>query len=132
MNKYSQFVDHLELHLESRKTTPVDDDWKKESNRLVNGQAGEQLRRLVDLGTRREFGAFFTNSNLAEEIVKNTSVNFGKNCKIYDPAVGAGNLLIAAYNYLITKTDKLSLFGTDLHKEFIKAAEVQLKINELL
>jgi hypothetical protein len=131
MNGYSQFVSQLDAHLKAYRVIPQR-QWKKESIRFVNGLAAEELRHLVDLEKRREYGAFFTNSELAYQLITNPRIKFGKNCTVYDPAVGAGNLLIAAYKALYKKTGKLTLLGTDLHAEFIQASQLRLKITGLL
>jgi hypothetical protein len=131
MNDYLPFVDRLDNHLKAYQGSSRD-QWQKDGVRFVNGLAAEELRRLVGIEKRREFGAFFTNSDLALELFANPQLQFGDNCTIYDPAVGAGNLLIAANVALHNKVQSLTLVGTDLHPEFIRAAKLRLAITSLL
>jgi hypothetical protein len=44
-------------------------DWEKRTLAALNGQASAELRRVVALKTRRQFGAFFTGSQLAEKFI---------------------------------------------------------------
>jgi hypothetical protein len=130
MNGYTEFVEQLDKHLKGYKTQHRE-SWVTNSLRFVDGLAAEELRRLVDLEKRREFGAFFTDSDMAFDLLSNPTLKFGENCTVYDPAVGAGNLLIAAFK-AIRPGAKLTLLGTDLHQEFIAAAKLRLELLTLL
>jgi hypothetical protein len=57
MKPYSKFVDKLKVDYRSFLSTPKE-VWVDAATKNVDGLAGEELRRLVDLGTRREYGAF--------------------------------------------------------------------------
>jgi type I restriction-modification system DNA methylase subunit len=131
MNEYSKFVSRLDAHLQAYSEVPLE-RWKKDSIRLVNGLAAEELRNLVDLEKRREFGAFFTNSDLADKILSNSKIQFGIEPIVYDPAVGAGNLLISVHKQISEKAISFSFWGTDLHQEFIDATTKRLLITDLL
>ena len=63
--------------------------------RVFNGMAGEEIRRLVPLSTRRELGAFFTPHELADDLVAPLRNAVG-HLKVLDPCCGAGDLLLAA------------------------------------
>lgn len=98
----------------------------------LDGQAGRELARQVALKSRRKYGAFFTGSTLAARLVgKRTLAG-----KILDPAVGAGDLLLAAARRLpmggtLRSTIALwsrRLAGLDLHDEFIRAAKARLVV----
>ena len=135
MEAYGEFVDKLKNELNTFLTSPKE-DWKEISFKNVNGLAGEELRRLVSLQTRRDFGAFFTDSLLAKKVLNKLDPTFDRNSIIYDPACGAGNLLISVTDYLqelnIDFDEEKNLLGSDLHNEFIKAAKLRLKTNSLL
>ncbi len=135
MIKYNQFVDSLKRNLVIFETTPKE-SWNEIATHYVDGLATKELRRLIDLNTRRLYGAFFTDSSLAKQVLKRLKPKFDNNSILYDPACGAGNLLIAASNYLfelnIVPNCNNFLLGTDLHKEFVEATQLQLKINTLL
>jgi hypothetical protein len=72
--------------------------WSEERSREVtaslDGVAGKELQKLVSLPARRAFGAFFTGSELAEKLLGTLRLRSDKYF-IYDPTVGAGDLLLA-------------------------------------
>lgn len=96
----------------------------------LDGEAGRELRRMVDLETRRDYGAFFTGSEFAGRLVARA----GDTRRFQDPSCGAGDLLLAAARRLpVGKTLRgtLSLWarhlaGFDLHPEFIRATKARL------
>jgi hypothetical protein len=135
MTEYKQFVDKLQTDLQSFLSTPKE-NWKDLAAKNVDGLASEELRRLINIETRRDFGAFFTNSKLAKQVFSNLKPRFNNESIIYDCACGAGNLLISVMDVLY-KSDCASdlekrLLGTDIHHEFVEAAQLRLFINRLL
>ena len=112
----------------------VDAEWTQKVNASLDGVAGAELQRLVSLPTRRAFGAFFTGLTLAERLMR--GLHLGEKPFIYDPTVGAADLLLAAARKLpldktLPKTLKLwgqCLAGTDLQTEFIEAARLRLAL----
>jgi N-6 DNA Methylase len=135
MFEYEEFVDNLKIELNSYKTTPKK-LWRETASRYVNGFAAEELRRLVSLEKRRNDGVFFTNSLLAEKVLEVLQPTFNNQSVIYDAACGVCNLLIAIANYLhkhnIQPANKNYLLGTDIHPEFVAAANLRLQMNNLL
>jgi hypothetical protein len=135
MFEYSEFVDNLKVELNSYKTTPKE-EWRETASRYVNGFAAEELRRLVPLAKRRNDGIFFTDSLLAETVLNVLEPSFNEQSVIYDAACGVCNLLIAAANYFhkhnIQPANKNYLLGTDIHAEFVEAANLRLQMNNLL
>lgn len=101
----------------------------------LDGVAGRELRSLVELSARRAFGAFFTGSELAEKLLGTLPLRSDKHF-IYDPAVGAGDLLLAAARRLPCEESLSStlaawgkcLGGTDLHPEFIEATQLRIAL----
>ncbi len=101
----------------------------------LDGVAGKELRRLVELPARRAFGAFFTGSKLADKLLGTLCLRSNTHF-IYDPTVGAGDLLLAAARRLPceeTLTDTLTawgtcLAGTDLHAEFVEATKLRIAL----
>ncbi|MCI0541990.1 MAG: hypothetical protein L0Z50_42885 [Verrucomicrobiales bacterium] len=69
-----------------------DADWNSRVTASLDGVAGSELRRLVDLPARRAFGAFFTGSVLAETLLGELRLQSDRHF-IYDPTVGAADLL---------------------------------------
>lgn len=135
MFEYGEFVDNLKIELNSYKTTPGE-LWRQTASRYVNGFAAEELRRLVSLEKRRNDGVFFTDSILAEKVLEVLQPYFDEQSVIYDSACGVCNLLIATANYFhkhnIQPANKNYLLGTDIHAEFIAAANLRLQMNNLL
>lgn len=135
IGRYKEFVNALSLNLKDYEHTPIG-EWKKLADKCVDGLAADELRRLVTLEARRKDGIFFTNSDLAKTVFNQLRPKFSKTSVLYDPACGAGNLIIAAQNFLFENKIKLDdrehFLGTDIHREFIEAAELRCTINQLL
>lgn len=135
MKEYGQFVSNLKSELKRFLSDPRE-TWSDAANKYADGLASEELRRLISIETRREYGAFFTNSILAKEVLNNLNPSFNSESVIYDPACGAGNLLIAVSDYMqrekVIIDKKPYLLGTDLHKEFVEAAQLRVEISFLL
>jgi hypothetical protein len=113
----------------------LDDAWSERVTASLDGAAGTELRRLVDLTSRRAHGAFFTGSALAERLLRRTRFLPHRHF-IYDPTVGAGDLLLAAARRLpCARTASATLrawgrclAGTDLHEEFVEAVKLRLAL----
>ncbi len=129
---YRDFTDVLRGLAESQKP---DAAWNIQVNASLDGVAGSELRRLVELPARRACGAFFTGSVLAERLLGNIQFKATGNF-IYDPTVGAGDLLLAAARrmplkstlYQTLKSWGRCLAGTDLHQEFVDSAKLRLAL----
>jgi hypothetical protein len=101
----------------------------------LDGVAGKELRKLVELPARRAFGAFFTGSELADKLLGTLRLG-SKQHFIYDPTVGAGDLLLAGARRLPCETSLAAtlaawgqcLAGTDLHPEFVEAAQLRVAL----
>ena len=89
---YQEFVDNLTSNFSSFKLRPKI-EWQDAALKCVDGLASEELRRLVNIETRRKYGMFFTNSGLAKKIFTELNPNFDSQSIIYDPACGAGSKL---------------------------------------
>ncbi len=113
--------------------------WSAERSQEVtaslDGVAGRELRKLVELRARRAFGAFFTGSELAEKLLGTLGLRSDKHF-IYDPTVGAGDLLLAGARRLPCESSLAAtltawgrcLAGTDLHPEFVEAAQLRIAL----
>lgn len=135
MEKYVAFIETLKANITTFVSTPKA-EWNKTATHSVNGLAAEELRRLVDIKTRRDSGAFFTDSGLAESVLLKVKPQFTNKSVIYDAACGAGNLLIASRNYMqacgLDLPWEKHLRGTDIHPEFVETAKLRLMTNALL
>lgn len=101
---------------------------------ILNGKTTEFLEKIVPVSIRKEAGIFFTGTSLAENVAIRLSDSLSRGSTIFDPACGAGNLLIGCARYLPrgnTLMETLSIWdkkiaGCDLHPSFIHAAKLRL------
>lgn len=128
--KYQTFVDRVRCLIDAQ----AGEAWKTSALAVLNGQAGTELESLVTLKARRKEGAFFTNHVLADKLF--CGVKFGQKPIVYDPACGAGDLLLAAAR-IIGKQNKLrdtakiwadALRGTDKVPCFVDATKSRLML----
>lgn len=107
--------------------------WNTNVVQALDGQAASELRRLVHLEVRRRYGAYFTGSALANKLLSLLNKDSLSHI-FYDPACGAGDLLLAAARRLPLESTIEStlaawgqrLAGTDVHREFVEAAITRL------
>ena len=100
--------------------------------RLMASRAG--MRKAISLKRRRGAGAFFTGSVLARKAVVKPRQERACRGKFFDPACGAGDLLLAAARLLPLRRSLAAtvalwgqkLMGCDVHPEFIRAAKARL------
>lgn len=105
----------------------------------VDGEASEQLRRLVPLDYRRQVGAFFTPAPLKQR-VSDLLKSRGSSERYLDPTCGSGDLLLAASHALPIRESlketleewTYRLHGWDINSEFVEAARHRLFIAALL
>lgn len=140
MEKYEPYLLRLnKLLLEFRQQAARRDDVRE----ALNGEAARQLRRLVPVETRKSSGAFFTAGALVEKIEGYLADSISQDSVIYDPACGAGDLLLAAARAICsqngdTRTIEKRLIGRDVHSIFIRVARnrmalqlMQLEVRDL-
>lgn len=109
--------------------------WKETVEIALNGQAGDQLKALVAVETRRKHGTFFTGHELAEKLIHRAGSRAKlKNAIWLDPTVGGADLLIATakliggakdYERTIERWGEV-LLGLDQQREFIEASKARL------
>ncbi|HEX3068232.1 MAG TPA: N-6 DNA methylase [Thermoanaerobaculia bacterium] len=131
MQEFGAFVDELESFVKSilKRGGVVDSDRGRIAAAL-DGNAGAALRRLVNVSARRNAGAFFTGSSLANALVSPRAELIRQGAVVADPACGAGDLLIACATHMTTAptlTQTLNswgqrLCGSDLEPNFVRAA----------
>jgi hypothetical protein len=123
---YSQFVDEL------RRALIATD--KAEITSLLDGVAGRRCLELLNPDSIRQIGAFFTPSVIANRLVEQFSVDGWENEVVFDPACGAGDLLLSVARRLPLKRTVSTtlrfwnrrLVGCDVSREFIEAAKLRL------
>jgi len=133
LRPFHTYADYVTRLAQLSRTSYTEVDWNVKVDAALNGQAGAELRRVAPLKTRREFGAFFTGSDLSTKLLE-LCTTFNQESFIYDPSCGAGDLLVAAarklplgknLNATLTQWGT-QLYGTDLHQEFIQGARTRL------
>jgi len=98
----------------------------------LNGEASAALRRLIPLERLRKDGAFFTQSALAARIMRHLPSS--PPSIFFDPACGAGDLLLAAARRLPLRASLPAtlqlwgkrLSGRDQYDEFVRATKARL------
>jgi hypothetical protein len=101
---------------------------------LLNGAVGVELRRRVPLPQRQAIGAFFTGASLRVRALTCLVDEFSSTERVWDPACGAGDLLLSYAARLPITLDLnetirrwgTQLFGSDLQPLFIRAARARL------
>lgn len=107
---------------------------------ILDGEPSRELRKLVSLETRRRDGAFFTGSILADRIGKDVSRTIDRKSVVYDPACGAGDLLLGCARYSKTPQSPDAMLelwstqfrGCDINKEFVKLARLRFFLQAIV
>ena len=128
MREYQHFVAHLDSLLRDIANGHIRHD---EIEHVLNGGAATQLRRLVPHAARRRAGAFFTPTKITSTITQLLEGRLTSTSVVYDPACGAGDLLLAAARAfpngdLARNTWRYRLIGRDLHPVFTAATRRRL------
>ncbi len=128
MPEYLHFVRHLDSLLRDRANGR---HRHNEIHRALHGGAATALRRLVPLPARRKAGAFFTPTTILKVTTQFLIDRLTPSSVVYDPACGAGDLLLAAARALpLQSTTEIALrhrlIGRDLCPQFIAAARRRL------
>lgn len=129
--RYCEYVGRLEGLASYAHRDPK---WKIAATAALNGETASELRKLVSLSARREYGAFFTGAKLASQLLAHAPRDSWTGSIFYDPTIGTGDLLLAVARQLPTLCTFEGtlqawgevLAGTDLHAEFVNAAKIRL------
>ena len=133
MQPYSTYVGSIERLVGTALSSGID-DLHPQTTHALNGGPGEALRESIDLYTRKSTGAFFSGSNLSDELVGTFNEPISEDSRILDPACGSGDLLLACSRRLpvapsLRETLEAwgqQLLGLDLYPEFIRASKARL------
>jgi hypothetical protein len=134
MMDYQPYVEHLNelvraLVQDDRSATTFN---AEAVNEALNDGAPEALRSMVTLQDRRDAGAFFTGSRMADLAWAPLLPTIDESSIIVDPACGAGSLLIPPLRALLPSDDPLrvagQLRGCDFESIFIEAARARLTL----
>lgn len=135
LSGFSAYTKQLErLATQTLSALVPSDDLKNHITVALDGGSSAALRRAVPIQKRRELGAYFTPSSLADEAVEFFRESIPKSAVFMDCACGAGDLLLAAARRLPVCNDLSNtlsswaeqLIGFDLQSEFVRAAKLRL------
>ncbi len=134
MQAYSSYVSTLRRLVRSSASPRLGCPDHVAIRAALDGQASDELRRLVSREQRRTAGAFFTGSRLAKLALRPILGSLNEESIVLDPACGAGDLLIGCAAHLPVRRTLAAtvlqwgkhLVGRDLHREFITAAKARL------
>ncbi len=124
---FSSYADELLQLLATDRGTPGAVDL------ALDGGTAAVLRSSVPLESRRASGAFLTGRRLAERLVNG---EFARHSQIVDPAIGAGDLLLAVAKNLPRRPTALAtldgwgkrLIGRDLDGAMVRVARLRLAL----
>ena len=133
MHPFSTYVGSIERLVRTLVSCDLD-GLRFEATPVLNGGPGKALRDTIDLVTRKSTGAFFSGSDLSDELVSTFTEPLNEDSRILDPACGSGDLLLACSRQLpiaASLADTLEawgqqLYGLDLYPEFIRATRARL------
>ena len=136
MRAFSPYTDGLHRLLKEALTDRYAPGVAARLDAALDGEAGRELRSLVDLKARRLSGAFFTGSEMAERALGPILPTISGRSVVVDPACGAGDLLVAVAKHLpvlpgVHETLEAwnPIFrGRDLHPEFVAACRRRLAL----
>ncbi len=132
------FVDYVEsihdLAWPREPITPT--QWQRKLTLCLDGEPGRVLRERVTQAELRRQGAFFTGAKLARRLAKTAYDKAAAKQSYYDPACGAGDLLIAiALKFPLEETFAetleawgLRLGGRDLSSDFVRLTKARLTL----
>jgi len=135
MKRFRPYVLRLEALL-ARLRSERSETLQEKAAAALDGQPSDALVSAVPVAHRRAGGTFFTGSELAEKAVTQVSIPKKDGAMVFDPACGAGDLLIATarllpvsaslHETLASWGNKLA--GTDVHATFVRATQVRLAL----
>ena len=135
MEPFSSYVGTLETML--RDMLSLDSHIASTQAALaLNGQPSQMLRRSIASPILKSNGAFFSGSILANTLAGTFKKPLAAASRIFDPACGTGDLLLACSRKLPVREDFAAtihhwgtqLRGVDLFPEFVRATKARLAI----
>ncbi|RQV10616.1 hypothetical protein DF039_26750 [Burkholderia cenocepacia] len=128
---FDKFVGQLYAAIEQ----PINADHIQGSaHRLLDGAAAEAAQTLLPLNYRQQYGIFFSGHEIAVRAATQFGSTWDTGQTIFDPACGAGDLLLAAARQMPLKKNiietirswTLRIGGCDIHSKFVEATRARL------
>jgi len=137
-NNYKDFVAYMEAvannysNLKNRPSVNC-----KEVDMFLNGVNSKAISKFLCGRLRKEQGIFFTDEKLANKIAFKIKKELRAGKTIYDPACGAGDLLLACTQYMplkgsFSETSRFwsdRIYGQDIFKDFIRSARSRILLS---
>ena len=103
---------------------------------ILDGRVADDVRAAVPISVRRDSGMFFSGARLASKLVRPLATRKTDSLRVLDPAVGAGDLLLAHARRLPVQEDLEStlvewsrwLHGVDIHPELVRLTKARLTL----
>lgn len=135
LETFAEYVDKID-QLAKPSTTVSTVEWRSELTQCLDGGPKQILRMLGDQAERRQQGAYFTGAKLAARVANVATKNVHPSTCFYDPACGAGDLMLAIANRLpVAATFQQTLdewgkrlAGQDISAEFVRLAKARLTL----
>jgi hypothetical protein len=139
MKAFALYSDYLHRLVAARLGTDPSEDNLSRIEAALNGQPAARLRELVPISKLRSEGAFFTGSCLSAWALQLWSDSISDDAVFYDPACGAGDLLLACAQEYLRRTGLSQpastltqrFMGRDIHPEFVSATHARLALTLL-
>ena len=130
---FRQYIDDLESLAHGR-DIPESIEWRRRLLACLDGEPAGVLRREEECEALRQQGAYFTDAGMAARVANMLAVKSDSRRKYFDPACGAGDLLLGIAKRLpvhetlegtITRWGE-RLAGFDVSPEFVRTAKARL------
>jgi len=136
MEAFRPYVVRLEDLLGRSMRPERDAAFPKDLDAALDGQPSTELRRQVPIDVLRETGAFFTGSALAKLAITAADLRLSADVRVFDPACGAGDLLVAFVGHLPCSSDLRStlrewghqVLALDVQPDFVRATKLRLAL----
>ena len=134
VNKFVSYVNEVEASLDTIASNDSSLTAADHIPAILNGEASKALNRIIPAKIRKKEGIFFTGQPLSMKVAQHLKPIIEQGCSIFDPACGAGNLLMACAKFLpigkqLDETLQIwgeRIHGNDLYDHFVNAAKLRL------
>lgn len=132
---FAEYVDSIRELVQPRQPISFS-EWGEKISLCLDGEPGRVLRERVPQTQLRGQGAYFTGPKLARRLATTATIDEERAPIYFDPACGAGDLLLAIARRLplrptfleTLKTWGANLAGCDLSPDFVRLAKARLTL----